>query len=93
MERFIRRQNVEHYRHLLETVTDENERERILRLLEEEKAESSKRRAIRQTGPPIRYCLPMPLGCSGSQYLQPHSTAALRSANARPATKAMLNRP
>ena len=37
MERFIRRQNVEHYRHLLETVTDENERERILRLLEEEK--------------------------------------------------------
>jgi hypothetical protein len=37
MERFIRRQNVEHYRHLLETVTDEKERERILKLLEEEK--------------------------------------------------------
>ena len=36
MERFIRRQNVEHYRHLLETVTDKKERERILKLLEEE---------------------------------------------------------
>jgi len=36
MDRFIRRQNVEHYRHLLETVTDEKERERILKLLEEE---------------------------------------------------------
>jgi hypothetical protein len=37
VERFIRRQNVEHYRHLLETVTDEKERERILKLLEEER--------------------------------------------------------
>jgi hypothetical protein len=37
MDRFIRRQNVEHYRHLLETVTDEKERERILKLLEEER--------------------------------------------------------
>jgi hypothetical protein len=37
MERFIRRQNVEDYRHLLETVTDKKERERILKLLEEEK--------------------------------------------------------
>jgi hypothetical protein len=36
MDRFIRRQNVEHYRHLLETVTDEKERECILKLLEEE---------------------------------------------------------
>jgi len=37
MERFIRRQNVEHYRRLLETVTDESERHRILKLLEEER--------------------------------------------------------
>jgi hypothetical protein len=37
MERFIRRRNVEHYRHLLETVTDEKERQRILKLLEEER--------------------------------------------------------
>jgi hypothetical protein len=36
MERFVRRQNVEHYRHLLETVTDEGERKRIIDLLAEE---------------------------------------------------------
>ena len=36
VERFIRRQNVAHYRKLLETVTDEKERERILKLLNEE---------------------------------------------------------
>jgi len=36
MERFIRRRNIEHYRHLLETVADEKERERILKLLDEE---------------------------------------------------------
>ena len=35
MERFVRRQNVEHYRRLLETTTDEGERQRILKLLEE----------------------------------------------------------
>ena len=35
-DQFIRRQNIEHFRHLLETVTDENERRRILKLLEEE---------------------------------------------------------
>ena len=34
--RFIRRENVRHYRQLLETVTDEAERQRILRLLDEE---------------------------------------------------------
>jgi hypothetical protein len=36
MERFVRRQNVEHYRQLLESVIDESERQRILRLLAEE---------------------------------------------------------
>jgi len=36
MERFIRRRNIDHYRHLLETVTDEKEREHILKLLDEE---------------------------------------------------------
>ncbi len=36
MERFIRRENIRHYRDLLERVTDEAERRRILRLLEEE---------------------------------------------------------
>ena len=34
--RFIRRENVRHYRQLLETVTDEAERQRILTLLAEE---------------------------------------------------------
>jgi hypothetical protein len=37
MERFIRRQNVEHYQQLLETVKDPSERERILKLLAEER--------------------------------------------------------
>lgn len=37
MEKFIRRHNIEHFRHLLETVSDENERQTILKLLEEEK--------------------------------------------------------
>ena len=36
MERFIHRQNIEHYRRLLQTVTDEAERSRILKLLEDE---------------------------------------------------------
>jgi hypothetical protein len=36
MEQFIRRQNIEHYRRLLETVADEAERQRILKLLAEE---------------------------------------------------------
>jgi len=36
MDQFIRRRNIEHFRYLLETVTDENERRRILKLLEEE---------------------------------------------------------
>jgi hypothetical protein len=36
MDRFIRRQNVEHYERLLATVTNEAERQKILRLLAEE---------------------------------------------------------
>ena len=37
MDRFIRRENVRHYRELLETAKDETERQRILKLLAEEK--------------------------------------------------------
>ena len=33
---FIRRENVKHYRRLLEAITDESERQKILRLLAEE---------------------------------------------------------
>jgi hypothetical protein len=36
MDRFIRQQNVEHFRLLLGTTTDETERKRILTLLAEE---------------------------------------------------------
>ena len=36
MERFVRRENVKHYRELLKSVTDENERQRILALMREE---------------------------------------------------------
>jgi hypothetical protein len=36
MDRFIRRQNVDHFRRLLETVTDHAERNRILKLLSQE---------------------------------------------------------
>jgi len=36
MTEYVRRQNVEHFRHFLKTVADENERRRILKLLEEE---------------------------------------------------------
>jgi hypothetical protein len=36
MDRFIRRENVRHYRELLKTVTSETERQRILKLLAEE---------------------------------------------------------
>jgi len=37
MEQFIRRQNVEHFLHLLATTTDEAERLKIIRLLAEER--------------------------------------------------------
>ena len=36
MERFVRRENVKHYRDLLKTVKDEAERQRIQKLLAEE---------------------------------------------------------
>jgi len=36
MDRFIRRRNIKHYQHLLETITDESQRQIILKLLEEE---------------------------------------------------------
>ena len=36
MDRFIRRENVKHYRLLLEQITDEPERQRIQKLLAEE---------------------------------------------------------
>jgi len=36
MDRFIRRENVKHFRKLLETEKDETERQRLLRLLAEE---------------------------------------------------------
>ncbi|MBV9348505.1 MAG: hypothetical protein JO245_11070 [Pseudolabrys sp.] len=37
MDRFVRRENIRHYRALLQTATDPAERERLLRLIEEEK--------------------------------------------------------
>ena len=36
MDRFIRKENVRHYRELLKTAKDEAERQRILKLLAEE---------------------------------------------------------
>ena len=36
MERFVRSENIKHYRELLKTVKDEAERQRILKLLAEE---------------------------------------------------------
>ena len=36
MERFVRRENIKHYRELLKTVKDEAERQRIPKLLAEE---------------------------------------------------------
>ena len=36
MDRFIRRENIKHYRELLKTVKNEAERQRILKLLAEE---------------------------------------------------------
>jgi hypothetical protein len=37
MDRFIRRENVKHFRELLKTAKDEAERQRLLKLLAEEK--------------------------------------------------------
>ena len=36
MERFVRRENIKHYRELLKTVKDEADRQRIQKLLAEE---------------------------------------------------------
>lgn len=38
MERFVHRQNIEHYRELLKTVADPAQQERIKKLLAEEEA-------------------------------------------------------
>ncbi len=48
MERFIHRLNIEHYERLLQTVTDDAERKRILELLEEERGKTN------LDGPPDR---------------------------------------
>jgi hypothetical protein len=37
MERFIRRENIKHYQELMKRVKDEAERQRILKLLAEER--------------------------------------------------------
>lgn len=36
MKRFVHRQNVEHYREMLKTITDQKQREKIKQLLAEE---------------------------------------------------------
>lgn len=53
MDKFIQRQNIEHYQRLLETVADAGERERIEKLLAEEVAKnpnSDKDRPPRRAG-------------------------------------------
>jgi hypothetical protein len=37
MDRFVRRENIKHYKDLLKTVKDDAERQRILKLLAEER--------------------------------------------------------
>ncbi len=44
---FIRRENIKHYRRLLETITDESEHQKILKLLAEEQKKQ------RDAGDPI----------------------------------------
>jgi len=50
MERFIHRLNVEHYEKLLQRTTDEAERQRILKLLEEERKKTSEDPRDRKRG-------------------------------------------
>lgn len=38
MDRFVKQENIRHYRRMLENVTDEAERQRIMRLLADEEA-------------------------------------------------------
>jgi hypothetical protein len=47
MHRFIHRENIKHYKKLLERAMDENERRRILKLLAEEEAKAA-------TSPPAK---------------------------------------
>ena len=49
MERFVRCENIKHYRELLKTVNDEAERQRIQKLLAEE-LQKSKRRGRQDRG-------------------------------------------
>jgi hypothetical protein len=51
IDMFVRRQNVERYRHLLETVSNEVDRQRILRLLTEEQ---QKQKAAGDPPPPAK---------------------------------------
>ena len=52
MENFVRRQNIEHFRRLLQTVTDESERQRILALLKDEEQKQKEVDGLhRSTGP------------------------------------------
>ena len=41
MHRFIHRENIKHFKELLERTTDESERKRILKLLAEEETKTS----------------------------------------------------
>ncbi len=50
MDRFIKRENVKHYRELLERTNDAAERERILKLLSEEEAKQPLPRQPQVTG-------------------------------------------
>jgi len=52
IDRFVRRQNIEHYVHLLEIVTDEAERRTLLRLLDEERRKQTEAGVIDRDLPP-----------------------------------------
>jgi hypothetical protein len=55
--RFIRRENIKHYCLLLDTVTDEAERQKILKLLAEEREKQ------RAAGDPIEDTAPLKSAC------------------------------
>ena len=46
MDRFVRSQNVERYRRLLESVTEESKRQTILNLLGEERQKQKRRQRV-----------------------------------------------
>jgi hypothetical protein len=54
MERFVRRQNIEHYRELLRTVTDPAQRVTIERLIAEEEEKQKRAGDPPGTGQPPR---------------------------------------